>query len=81
MVRCSDNSLYTGFTAGSVEKRVDTHNAGKGAKYTKARRPVKLVWFKEWDNEHDARSLEYHLKRKTKKEKEAMAASFGKERE
>ena len=81
MVRCKDNSLYTGFTKGNVEKRVDTHNAGKGAKYTKARRPVILVWYKEWDNEHDARSMEARLKRKTKKEKEALVTSFGKETE
>ena len=81
MVRCKDNSLYTGFTKGNVEKRVDTHNAGKGAKYTKARRPVTLVWYKEWDNGHDARSMEARLKRKTKKEKEVLVTSFGKETE
>ncbi len=79
MVRCSDGSLYTGFTVDDLERRIAVHNEGKGAKYTKARLPVTLAWYKEWDNEHDARSLEFHLKRKTKKEKEAMAASFGKE--
>ena len=43
MVRCSDGSLYTGITK-DVESRVSLHNAGRGAKYTRARRPVELVY-------------------------------------
>ena len=79
MVRCQDGTLYTGFTVDDPEKRVAVHNAGKGAKYTKGRRPVRLVWYREWNNGHDARSCEFYLKRKTKQEKEALAASFGKD--
>ena len=80
ILKCSDGSLYTGWT-NDLEKRLKAHNEGKGAKYTKARRPVTLVWYKEWDNEHDARSMEARMKRKTKKEKEALVTSFGKETE
>ena len=80
ILQCSDKTLYCGYTT-DLEKRLATHNSGKGAKYTKARRPVILVWYKEWDNEHDARSMEARLKRKTKKEKEALVTSFGKETE
>ena len=70
---------HTGFTVDDPEKRVAVHNAGKGAKYTKGRLPVRLVWYREWNNGHDARSCEFYLKRKTKQEKEALAASFGKD--
>jgi len=43
------------------------------------RKAVCLVWYREWNNGHDARSCEFYLKRKTKQEKEALAASFGKD--
>ena len=43
ILRCKDDSLYTGWT-NNLEKRIQNHNAGKGAKYTKARRPVELVY-------------------------------------
>ncbi len=79
LLRCADGSLYGGFTVDSVEKRVETHNAGKGGRYTRSRLPVKLVWYKECETEHEARSLEWHVKHLPKKEKEALAASFGKE--
>ena len=79
MVRCQDGTLYTGFTVDDPEKRVAVHNAGKGAKYTKGRLPVRLVWYREWTTGHDARSCEFYLKRKTKQEKEVLAASFGKD--
>lgn len=45
------------------------HNAGKGAKYTKGRLPVRLVWYREWNNGHDARSCEFYLKRKQNRRK------------
>lgn len=80
MVRCADGSLYTGYTVDSVEKRVEMHNQGKGSKYTRSRLPVTLAWYEAFHTEHEARSLEYHLKKKSKKEKEALAASFGKDR-
>ena len=69
MVRCKDNSLYTGFTTDLLH-RLQIHNQGKGAKYTRARRPVHLVWYQEFLTEHDARSLEAQIKNWKKKEKE-----------
>ena len=47
IVRCKDGSLYTGWT-NDIEKRIKAHNEGKGAKYTKSRRPVKLVYYEEF---------------------------------
>ena len=46
IVRCSDGSLYTGWT-NDLEKRIKAHNEGKGAKYTKSRRPVELVYYED----------------------------------
>ena len=80
MVRCADGSLYTGFTVDDLQKRINTHNAGKGSRYTRSRLPVKLAWYAAFSTEHEARSMEWHMKQKTKKEKEALAASFGKDR-
>ena len=48
IVRCSDQTLYTDWT-NHLEKRIEAHNAGKGAKCTKARRPVELVYFETFD--------------------------------
>ncbi|HEY0221395.1 GIY-YIG nuclease family protein [Lactovum miscens] len=60
---CSDNTYYCGFTD-NLEKRVDTHNAGMGGKYTSLRIPVNLIAHVEFDNEHDARSCEWWFKHK-----------------
>ena len=49
MLRCNDNSIYSGYTT-DVYKREKVHNSGKGAKYTRAKLPVKLVYFEEFDN-------------------------------
>lgn len=50
IVRCRDQTLYTGWT-NQLEKRIEAHNAGKCAKYTKARRPVELVYFETFIKE------------------------------
>jgi putative endonuclease len=72
MVRCADNSLYTGVTT-DVERRVQEHNGeGKnavGAKYTKARRPVVLVYKKRKKNRSYAQIEESHLKTLARSEK------------
>ncbi len=74
MLRCSDGGLYTGIAI-DVEKRVAIHNAGKGAKYTRARLPVKLVWSAQMKTATDARKAEVDIKRLSKKEKEVLFAS------
>ena len=53
MLRCADDTIYSGYT-NNLEKRVETHNEGKGAKYTKTRRPVKLVYFETFESKKDA---------------------------
>ena len=72
LLLCADGSYYAGYTT-DLARRVAVHNAGKGAKYTKSRLPVTLVYFEEFDSEHAARSREWHLKRLTHAEKEALA--------
>ncbi|MBW1720293.1 MAG: GIY-YIG nuclease family protein [Deltaproteobacteria bacterium] len=62
MVRCSDGSLYTGITK-DVKSRVSLHNAGRGAKYTRARRPVELVYRETVGDRGAALRREYAIKR------------------
>lgn len=62
ILRCKDGSLYTGWT-NNLEKRVQDHNAGKGAKYTKSRRPVELVYYETFDTKEEAMRREYAVKR------------------
>lgn len=71
IVRCSDQTLYTGWT-NHLEKRIEAHNAGKGAKYTKARRPGELVYFETFDNKGDALKREYQIKQLKRSEKEKL---------
>ena len=77
MLRCSDGSIYSGYTT-DPHRREKVHNSGKGAKYTRTRLPVKLVYFEEFDNKLDAMKREYAFKQLTHKEKEEIIikASF-----
>lgn len=69
VLRCSDNSLYTG-VATDLKRRVSEHNSSdKGAKYTKARRPVELVYWENRDDKIDAMQREYAIKQLSRKEK------------
>lgn len=65
VVQCSDASLYAGYT-NNLEKRIATHNAGKGAKYTRARRPVKCVHYEIFETKQLAMSAEYAFKQLTR---------------
>ena len=71
IVECADGSFYCGWT-NDLEKRIKAHNEGKGAKYTKPRLPVKLVYFEEFDAKEEAMSREYHIKQLTRAEKERL---------
>ena len=71
IIRCKDNSLYVGWT-NNLEKRIKAHNDGKGAKYTKPRRPVVLVYYEVFSTKQEAMSREYYLKRLSHKEKEEL---------
>ena len=66
--KCKDGSLYTGWT-NDLEQRVAAHNTGKGAKYTKARRPVELVYFEEFETKEQAMKREYAIKQMARKDK------------
>ena len=53
IIKCADSTLYTGWT-NDLDKRIKAHNSGKGAKYTKTRRPVKLVYYEEHETKNEA---------------------------
>lgn len=71
IVSCKDGSLYTGWTK-DLERRVKAHNEGKGAKYTKSRRPVKLVYYEEFETKKEAMRREYEIKQLSRREKEQL---------
>lgn len=68
IVECADGSLYCGWT-NDLEKRIMDHNAGKGAKYTKTRLPVKLVYHETFDTKEEAMSREWHIKQLRREQK------------
>lgn len=68
ILECADGTLYTGWTT-DVQKRVQTHNAGKGAKYTRSRRPVKLVYTETFESKSDALRREYQIKQLSRAQK------------
>lgn len=71
MLRCRDGSLYTGYTDDPV-RRLAVHNSGKGAKYTKSRLPVALVYSEEYDDKLAALKREFAIKRLKKSQKETL---------
>lgn len=75
IVRCKDNSLYTGITK-DVAKRIDEHNNSPlWAKYTRNKRPINLVWSKEVEDRSSATKLEQQIKKLTKIQKEELIIS------
>lgn len=68
VLQCADGSLYTGYTT-DLERRIATHNAGKGAKYTKSRLPVELLYYETFHSKEAAMSAEAKFKQKTRTEK------------
>ena len=68
ILRCADGTLYTGWT-NDLERRLRTHNTGRGGKYTRARLPVELVYSEEYATREEAMSREWHLKRLSRAEK------------
>lgn len=77
ILRCKDNSLYTGWCV-DLKKRLALHNSGKGAKYTRSKRPCKLVYYEEIDNKSEALKREIAIKKLTKAKKEDLVRSFSK---
>lgn len=71
ILQCADDTLYCGWT-NDLEKRLAAHNAGTAAKYTRTRRPVKLVYYEEFETKQEAMSREFHIKRMSRLEKLAL---------
>ena len=68
VLECTDGTLYTGYST-DVQKRLAVHNAGKGAKYTRARLPVKLLYQEEYPDKSSVMTAEALFKQKTRQEK------------
>ena len=71
LVRCADGSYYAGST-NSLEARIALHNAGSGAKYVRGRRPVHVVYVKQYRDYQRAMQAEWAVKRLTRKQKEVL---------
>lgn len=68
ILKCADDTLYCGYT-NDIKKRIQAHNSGKGAKYTKPRLPVVLVYSEEFDTKSDALKRECEIKKMKRDEK------------
>lgn len=68
VLRCADGSLYCGWT-NHLEERVKAHNEGKGAKYTRGRGPVELVYYEEFETKSEAMRREWEIKKMDRKDK------------
>ena len=68
ILKCADGTFYTGYTI-DIENRIKVHNSGKGAKYTRARLPVKLAYFEEYELKAEAMKREYEIKQLCRIEK------------
>ena len=73
ILRCKDNTLYTGITT-DVEKRLDAHRTGKGAKYTRGRSPLALVYREDCGDHSAALKREIEIKKFSREEKERLIA-------
>ena len=71
ILKCADGTLYCGYT-NDVKKRLATHQSGKGAKYTRGRLPVELVYYEEWETKSDALIRECEIKKMTRTQKEKL---------
>ena len=75
ILRCGDGTLYTGIT-NDVEKRFQAHQSGKGAKYTRGRGPLKLVYRETCGSHSDALKREIEVKRLSREQKQALIAEY-----
>lgn len=75
ILSCADGTFYTGWTT-HLEERVKTHNQGKGARYTRSRRPVKLLYWEEYSDKGEAMRREAAIKKMSRKQKEELINSI-----
>ena len=76
IVHCHDDSYYTGIST-DLSERISTHNAGKGAAYTRGRGPVKLVYSEQFNSRGEATKRELAIKKLTRQAKEQLIAQYG----
>ena len=74
ILRCGDNTLYTGITT-DVEKRFEAHQSGKGAKYTRGRGPLELAYREECGTHSDALKREAQIKKLSREQKQTLITS------
>lgn len=75
-MECSDGTLYCGWT-NHLEERIQAHNAGRGAKYTRSRRPVSLVYYETFATKQEAMRREWIVKQMDRQEKQQLIAEWG----
>ncbi len=75
ILECSDGTYYTGWT-NNLDKRLKDHNNGKGAKYTKPRLPVDLIYYEEYETKEEAMRREYAIKCMTRSEKDQLVKEY-----
>ena len=75
IVKCGDGTYYTGWT-NDIEKRMKAHNEGKGAKYTKIRRPVVLMYYESFQTKEEAMRREWEIKQLKRGEKEKLIGNL-----
>ncbi|HIS79992.1 MAG TPA: GIY-YIG nuclease family protein [Candidatus Scatomonas merdavium] len=71
MLQCGDGTYYTGWT-NDLDRRLKAHNEGKGGKYTRSRRPVRLVYYEEHETKQEAMRREWEIKQLTRAGKEEL---------
>lgn len=75
ILKCGDGSFYCGYT-NDVEKRLKKHKSGKGAKYTRSRLPLELVFTEKFDNKSDALKRECEIKKLSRIQKEKLVENY-----
>lgn len=76
IIQCSDGTFYTGWT-NDIKRRMEEHNSGRGAKYTRPRLPVELVYYETFPSKQEAMKREYAIKQMTRKKKEELIRGHG----
>lgn len=74
ILKCSDDTFYTGYT-NDIDKRIKVHNSGKGAKYTRGRIPVELVYYEVFNTKEEALKREYRIKKLSRDKKKELINS------
>ena len=80
IVRCKDDTLYTGYT-NDIQRRIEEHNNGTGAKYTRGRTPVKLEYFEQYENKGAALSREHEIKKLSRVKKADLITTGGEDKQ